>query len=69
MNLNSYYQDLRITDPQSEFRARVIHECKISIETFYRWVREPETIPFLAKEKIAAIAEQEVNVLFPETVS
>lgn len=68
MNLNSYYQNLKITDPQSEFRARVINECGISEKTFYNWINSPERIPLLAKEKIASIASEEKEVLFPETI-
>lgn len=69
MNLNSYYQNLKISDPQSEFRARVINECGITEKTFYNWINSPDRIPLLAKEKIASIAEQEINVLFPEKIS
>lgn len=69
MNLKSYYQNLKITDPQSEFRAKVIHECGISEKTFYNWINNPEKIPLLAKEKIAFIAAEEKQVLFPETIT
>lgn len=69
MNLKSYYQGLKISDPQSEFRAKVIHECGITEKTFYNWMNNPENLSPLVKEKIAAIAGLEKEVLFPENVN
>ena len=55
MNLKVYYSELSSKPIPSEkqiFRMAVMKACQCSKETFHRWMREPESIPHLAKEKI-----------------
>jgi len=64
MTLKRYYENLK--SPQIELREKIMQECFINKATFYRWLNNPETIPPLAKIKIAEIFEKPIDELFPE---
>ncbi len=66
MTLKSYYEDLLKQDPASDFRSKIINECRISRETFYRWIRKPDSIPHLSKELIANKINVSVDELFSD---
>jgi hypothetical protein len=69
MVFKDYFQDLKPIAPRTEFRDEVIKQCGIGYSTFYIWMRYPEQVPRLAREKIAEIANKDVFDLFPEPVN
>jgi len=59
-----YYNELANTNPEVDFREKVVKECQISYKTFYNWVNNPEQIRPVYREKIATIAGKPVHELF-----
>lgn len=44
-----------------DFRKKVIDECGITMDTFYRWLRNPEKIKKSNRVMINRIAETELH--------
>lgn len=49
-----------------EVREKIIKECDISKDTFYKWRRQYTKVPKLAQEKIAEIAGLELDFTFTQ---
>lgn len=71
MTFISYFSFLN--ELAKAFKEEVIAECGISEPTFYRYLKNPEQMPKLVKEKIQEIAKKynkklavDINILFPE---
>lgn len=66
ITLKGYYQQLKETNPQIEFRDKVIELTGISRSMFYNYINMKWPVPDIYKDAFAIAAGKHVNDLFPE---
>lgn len=67
MNLKGYYQGLKESNPQLEFRNKVMEKGNISYSMFYNYVSGRWPVPENLQPIFAEVAGMEIKDLFPLT--
>lgn len=62
-SLKEFYQGLP-ANKQKDFINKVCDECSVTLMTVYRWINTPTMVKAIYRDKIAEIAEKEVNEIF-----
>lgn len=62
--LRQKYLQLRAID-MIPIRDRIINECEITKDTFYKWLSNPEKVKKPFREKISKIFECNESEIFP----
>ena len=66
-NFKLAYMNLsRVDKYHVKIRNKIVHECKISTQIFYNWVKDITPVPHWAKPIIAEIMDKPQSELFPE---
>ena len=65
MTLKEYYNDLKNENPAIQFRDKVLHDCGVTYDTFYKWLNTETQPSKLTQEKIAEISGIAAMELFP----
>lgn len=55
LDIDKHWESLK--DEKLIFRGKVVKATGCSVYTFYRWMKFPDQIPMLAKEKIKEIIQ------------
>jgi hypothetical protein len=66
ITLKGYYQQLKESNPQKEFREKVMAATGISYPMFYNYVNGRWPVPDIHKQAFADAAKCSVDDLFPK---
>jgi len=66
LTLKGYYQQLKESNPQIDFRNKVIEATGMSYAMFYNYIQGRWPVPDIHKPAFAKAAGVDVNTLFPE---